>query len=347
MNQLNSTRERLMLTDHDRDVARPASSFTMGDVFSAARHSPFLIVLLTAMAGGGAFVAAKNMPLTYSATAKLISDAARAGIVAESDTQAQFTPQDSATATIVETVDTPIALDHAYDALSPDMQARLAATFEFPPEAAGDDVMQRALLIQHISSNLDVAHSGRSYVIDISYSSESPELSAAVSNAVAQGYLTSRSDLRVNVYRQMLENLDREIEELTASLRDAERRAQMTREEGKLLSMRFGALTGQRQDEAIEVSADTYAQQREAEREVDATGAVYERLLLEHRQVQSRIGAPELTVQLFAPAIVPLEPAGFNAKPVILALGLMAGFLVGLSLAILRNGRRQRRAGRV
>ncbi|MBM3604654.1 MAG: hypothetical protein FJX25_07820 [Alphaproteobacteria bacterium] len=344
MNHHNSASKRVVLPEDEREIARPASTFSLGDVFEAARRSPILVVLLTALGGGGAFVAAKNMPETYVATAKLISDAARSGIIAEPESQSN--PQDSATATIVETIDTPVALGHAIEALSPEMRASLASTIEFPPEAANDEAMQRALLIRHMSRSLDVSNSGRSYVIDISYSSKSPELSAAMSNAIAQGYLTSRSDLRLNVYRQMLENLDREIEELTANLRDAERRAQTTREEGKLLSMRFGALTGQRQDEAIEVSADTYAQQREAEREVEATGAVYERLLLEHRQIQSRIGAPELTVQLFAPAVVPLAPSGFNAKPVILALGLTAGFLMGLSLAILRNGRRRRRLAR-
>ena len=92
------------------------------------------------------------------------------------------------------------------------------------------------------------------------------------------------------------------------------------------MSIRFETLTGQKQDEAIEASASVYAQQREAEREVEATAAVYERLLLEQRQLQSRIGAPELTVQLFAPAVVPLSPAG--------AAGAVVSGVTGPALAI-------------
>ncbi|HRO13475.1 MAG TPA: hypothetical protein PLL33_00210 [Paracoccus sp. (in: a-proteobacteria)] len=327
-------------------IVRPAAAFTLGDVFDAIRRSPLLVVLLTVLGGGGAFLAAKVMPTTYSATAKLISDADRSGIIVTGRAETSSTAEDTATATIVETIDTPVALGHALDTLSPELQAVLASTIELSPTAEADEALRRALLIRHMSHNLEVSHSGRSYVVDISYNSKSPELSAGIANAVAQGYLRSRSDLRLSVYRQMLANLEREIEELTNFLKLAEQRAQTTRERGRLLSMRFEALTGQKQDEAIAASANVYAEQREAEREVEATAAVYERLLLEHREIQSRIGAPELTVQLFAPAVVPLSPSGFNAKPVILALGLAAGFLMGASLAILRHAWGRRRQAR-
>ncbi len=324
--------------------ARPAASFTMGDVLHAIQRSPLLVILLTVLGGAGAYSVAKVMPDTYSATAKLISDADRSGLIVLGGAEARVTTEDSATATIVETVSTPVALGHALDVLSPELHAELASAVEFPPEAEDDAALQRAMVIRHLARNLEVRNSGQSYVVDISYSSESPALSAAVANAVAEGYLKSRTELRLNVYRQMLSNLEHEIEELTNNLELAERRAQTTRERGRLLSMRFETLTGQKQDEAIAASASIYAEQREAEREVEATAAVYERLLLEHRQIQSRIGAPELVVQLVAPAVVPLSPAGFNAKPVILALGLTAGFMLGASLAILRNIWRRRSA---
>ncbi len=410
MNHAKIPADRPLLLDTDRVVARPVAAFTLGDVFAAIRRSPFLVIVLTGLGGAGGFAGAKMMPVTYEATAQLISDAGRSGFITLSDTDARATAEDSATATIVETIGAPVALGHALDLLPPDMRAELAATIEPPapasdpapdlattargvlarlrgivappsdtaPEAAPqtapetaavapkaapntapktapntapapaaiDPALERALLIRHLSHNLEVSNSGRSYVVNIRYTSKNPDLSAAVANAVANGYLRLRSDLRLNVYRRMLANLETEIEELTNNLEQAERRAQSTRERGRLMQMRFETLTGQKQDEAIEASANVYAQQRKAEREVEATAAVYERLLLEHRQVQSRIGAPELTVQLFAPAVVPLSPAGFNAKPVILALGLMAGFLLGSSLAILRQAWRRRRVAR-
>ena len=67
---------------------------------------------------------------------------------------------------------------------------------------------------------------------------------------------------------------------------------------------------------------------------MEATAVVYEQLLLEHRQIQSRMGEPEITVQLFSPAVVPTRPSGFNAKPVILALKLMT-VSVGLTVAMI------------
>ncbi|MDO6668886.1 hypothetical protein Q4511_08115 [Paracoccus sp. 1_MG-2023] len=329
----------------DAPTTRPRGAFTLADVFGAIRRSPLLVVTLTVLGGAGAFGVAKMMPDSYSATAKLISDADKSGFVTLDETQATTVTDDSVTATIVETISTPVAIGHALDTLSPELREELTATVEFPPEAADDEELRRAMLIRQISHNLDVSNSGRSYVVQISYNSESAELSAAVANAVADGYLRLRSDLRLELYRQMLANLDGEIEELTNNLRQAERRAQATRERVRLQSMRFETLTGQKQDEAIDTSADIYAEQREAEREVEATAAVYERMLLEHRQIQSRIGSPELTVQLFAPAVVPLGPSGFNAKPVILVLGLVAGFLAGASLAILRDAWRRRQRG--
>lgn len=327
-------------------MPQPAASFTLGEVFAAIRRSPLLVLLFTALGGGGAFVAAKAMPDSYSATAKLISDADRAGIIQRTEPGTQVTAEDAATATIVETIDTPVSLAYALDALTPGQQTELIVTAEFPPDEPMTEAQQRAQLLRHMSRSLDVTHSGRSYVVNITYNSESPELSATIANAVAQGYLKSRSDLRLDVYQQMLVNLDRELDTLTRDLEEAERRAQTTRERGRLMQLRFETLTGQRQTEAIEASAEVYAQQREAEREVQATAAVYEQLLLEYRRIQSRIGAPELTVQLFAPAVVPLTPAGFNAKPIILALGLVAGFLAGSSLAILRSAWQRRRLAR-
>ena len=68
MNQINNIPERPMRVGDARAVARPAAAFTLADVFAAVRRSPLLVLLLTALGGGGAYVVAKIMPDSYEAT---------------------------------------------------------------------------------------------------------------------------------------------------------------------------------------------------------------------------------------------------------------------------------------
>lgn len=323
------------------------SAYTLRDVFSAIGRFWFLVLLTTVIGGGTGYWLAKKIPDSYSAEVTLISDAERSGIIEGGGGASTLTVVDpSATTTVVETVSSTVVIERALKALSPETLDRLTQTAELGPEFATATPEERAAALRRfVARNLEVTNSGRSYVIDVKFTSTDPALAAAMSNAVANAYLQYRTQLKQGVYAQMLGDLEAELSSLKSELQSADRTAQAMREQARLVARRFETLTGRQQEAAIDESAGLFARQREAEREADATAAVYERLLLNQRDIRSRLEGPESNVQLFAEAVVPTRPSGFNVKPVILAIGVMAGFLLGTSLAVIFSAGRRRRGG--
>ncbi len=314
--------------------------FTFADVFRVIRKNLLISTVLAALGGTGAYMVAERMPDRYAATAQLISDASRSGLITTNNEGPDETGDATATSTMVETIGTTAVLTHALSEMSPDGLALLAAAAKvdpMPADLASLDAESLQALLRALSQNLTVNNSGRSFVVNLSYLSESPLLSADAANAVAEGYLKYRLELRNAVYAKMLTNLQQQISQLTDGLETAERTAQTMREKVRLLAQRNDVWVEGRQDQAIAENAQLYASQREAEREVEATAVVYERLLLEHRQIQSRMGEPEITVQLFSPALVPTRPSGFNVKPILMMLGVITGLLAGLSIGLIRE----------
>lgn len=299
----------------------------------------------------GAIVAlllATQLTASYTADASLISDPSMAGIIDPERGETPTLVDPSTTTTIVETIGTSVVLGRAISALPPDLYERLIAEAGVRDEiAASSDpnaaALEKPLLIRYLSQNVSVYNSGRSYVILISYKSKDPQIAAAVSNAVAMAYLDYRTELKRSAYTQMLDNLGSEIATLRVELQSAEQSAQTAREKARLLALRSEALMGLQQETAITENSELYARQREAEREGEATAAAYEKLLRNQRELKSRLSSPDLNVQLFAPAVEPLRPSGFNAKPVLLVLGVAGGFFAGASLALLLEELRRRR----
>ena len=323
--------------------------FTFADVFRVIRKNLLISLLLAGAGGAGAYVVAQGIPDRYAATAQLISDASRSGLITTNNEGPDETGDATATSTMVETIGTSAVLNHALTEMSPEGFALLAQSAKIDPiptDLAGMDDETRQALLRALSQSLTVNNSGRSFVVNLNYLSESPLLSADAANAVAEGYLKYRLELRNAVYAKMLANLQQQIADLTNGLKNAEQTAQTMREKVRLLAQRNDVWVEGRQDQAIAENAQLYASQREAEREVAATAVVYERLLLEHRQIQSRMGEPEITVQLFSPATVPTRPSGFNVKPILLMLGIVAGLLAGLSIGLIRERIQRHRKAR-
>ncbi|MFV0411312.1 MAG: hypothetical protein ACK5LJ_16925 [Paracoccus sp. (in: a-proteobacteria)] len=330
-------------------MQKAPGSFAFWDILKVARRNLPIILLLSILGAVGAYMIGKRITPEYEATAQLISDAGRSGLVAIDEAVPDQFGDASATVTMVETIPTPVVLTHALAAMTPELKERLAAQLPPPdPEeetAKPDPKADEQALLRQLEDGLDVTNSGRSFVVDLTYSSPDRILAAGAANAVAQGYLKYRVELRNLVYDKMLGNLDQQITELTNNLKLAEESAQSMREKLRLLGQRSDVWVEDQQDQAIAENAALYARQREAEREVAATAVVYEQLLLEHRQVESRLGEPEITVQLFSPAVVPADASGFNIAPVLLLLGLMTGMLAGLTIGLLREHARRPASG--
>ena len=332
----------------DDAVHGAGPTITLRQIGAAIARRKRTVILCTLLGAVAAYAMATTVRSKYAAEVALISDASLSGIVEQQfgDPARQADP--SATQTIVETIGSNIIIRRAIGSLPEDILQKLRSDANVDeqmakavlpegsvPEAL--ETLETSLISRFMASGLEVNNSGQSYTIYVRYRASDPLVAAAVANAVASAYLTYLAELKRNGYATSLANLARELTTLKAELQNAERTAQTMREQMRLLAARSEALTGRQQDEAIAQSAELFSRQREAEREAEAAAVVYERLLLNERDVQSRIDAPQLNVYLFAPAVVPTRPSGFNAKPAILLLGVLAGFLIGTSIALMRR----------
>lgn len=73
---------------------------------------------------------------------------------------------------------------------------------------------KRRAAIDRILSNIDVARTGRSYVIVVGYTSTSPQLAATIVGAIADAYLTDKLDAKYDATRRAGDWLQDRIEEL-------------------------------------------------------------------------------------------------------------------------------------
>ena len=146
--------------------------FTFADVFQVIRKNLLITLLLAALGGAGAYMVAERMPDRYSATARLISDAGRSGLITANNEGPDETGDATATSTMVETIGTNAVLNHALAEMSPEGLALLAQSAKIDPApadlATADEDTQQALL-RALSQNLTVNNSGRSFVINLSY----------------------------------------------------------------------------------------------------------------------------------------------------------------------------------
>lgn len=346
----------LMMSDPVEDTMQSAGpSVTLTEVGQAILRRKRLVLISTLIGAVLAYGLSMTMQPKYTAEVSLISDASLSGIVEQrlGDPYPQADP--SATQTIVETIGSNIVIRRAIASLPPHIldvlrqDAKIESEVdEKLPKSDNNDAerqeLETALLGRYMARELEINNSGRSYTIYIRYRTADPVVAAAVANAVSSAYLGYRAELKRGGYGNSLLNLERELTALKTELQQAELTAQAMREQMRLLGVRSEALTGRLQEEAIAQSAELFSRQREAEREAEAAASVYERLLLNQREIQSRIDAPEMHVYLFAPAVVPTRPSGFNAKPIILMMGLVTGFLVGTSIALFRRPSSRRKA---
>lgn len=330
-------------TSAGAESAHGPLTVTLADLSASVLRHWILVLIITLVGAAGGFVLAKRITPHYKAAAALISDATLSAISDGAPREGGTIIDPSVTPTIVESIGSPVVLARALGTLPPALLERLKAESKVKEhmaptsDPAAAQELEQAMLVQFMSQTVQVTNSGRSYVVYVNYTSTDPELASGVANAVAQAYLDYRTELKRGGYSEILGSLKTEIGTLKSELQTAEGTAQTMREQVRLLAARTEALAGRDQEAAIAQSSGLYARQREAEREAEATASVYERLLLNQREIQSRLNTPELDVQLFALAPIPLRPSGFNLKPVLLVLGLVAGFCLGASIALLRD----------
>ena len=316
----------------------------LGEVWGAMRRAKGVVLVCTLLGAGAGYFLATQVTDSFVAETTLIADSSMSGILDAGGSEAVALVDPSGTATIVETIGAPVVVERALAALPAETLGVLHRDAGLPPPGAQEEddagmaPDERARrLVKDVSDNLGVDNSGRSYVIRVSYTSTDPSVAAEVANAVTDAYLAYRVELQRGIYASWLDRVTAETTDLRGEMQAAERTAQDARERVRLLALRSETLLGAQQNDAIAQSADLYAAQREAERMADVVSEIYAALLKTQRDIETRIDWPVQDVRLFARAIAPVGPSGPGIKPLLLALGLLAGVLVGASLALARR----------
>src|SRR5580704_8040092 len=80
--------------------------------------------------------------------------------------------------------------------------------------------------LNELQKRVQVKRSERTYVVDVSVTSEDPAKAARLANAIAQAYLAEQTEVRSNAARQISQALTARLKELQTRVRDAEQRVE-------------------------------------------------------------------------------------------------------------------------
>lgn len=116
--------------------------------------------------------------------------------------------------------------------------------FGSEPPAANETQIQRAI-VEQLSYGLGVARVGRSYVLEISYTSPDPVLSASVAKACAEAYLADQLDSKYEATRRAGGWLQARIAELRQKSLEADRAVQKFRADKGLIATDGQLITDQ------------------------------------------------------------------------------------------------------
>ncbi|HMG78901.1 MAG TPA: exopolysaccharide transport family protein [Xanthobacteraceae bacterium] len=190
-------------------------------IWSVLWRGKITIVLSTIVAVALAAAFVLLTPHKYTATTQILIDPMDLR-AAQSDISPTI-PQSDAAVLQVESQARVIASDNvlrrvvASEGLDHDPEFMRGALAEkYGPLAALNELQRRVL----------VKRSERTYVVDVSVTSEDPDKAARIANAIAQAYLTEQIEARSNAARQISQALKGRLQELQTRVRDAEQKVE-------------------------------------------------------------------------------------------------------------------------
>jgi uncharacterized protein involved in exopolysaccharide biosynthesis/Mrp family chromosome partitioning ATPase len=190
-------------------------------IWSVLWRGKITILLSTIVAVGLAAAFVLLVPHKYTATTQILIDPMDLR-GAQSDI-APAIPQSDAAVLQVESQARVIASDNvlrrvvASEGLDHDpefMHGALAQ--QYGPIAA----------LNELQRHVQVKRSERTYVVDVSVTSEDPAKAARLANAIAQTYLTEQTEVRSDAARQISQALKGRLQELQTRVRDAEQKVE-------------------------------------------------------------------------------------------------------------------------
>jgi succinoglycan biosynthesis transport protein ExoP len=123
----------------------------------------------------------------------------------------------------------------------------------------------RERVVDNVMERLSIRRAGLTYVINLGFESESPELAAKVANAFADQYLTDQLDAKFNANRQANQWLAKKVGEMAIEVQSAEAEVQQYKIANNLMSSQGTTLVEQEISTLEQQRATAKTEQAEAE----------------------------------------------------------------------------------
>lgn len=179
----------------------------------------------------------------------------------------------------------------------------------------GEVEPERAALFK-LMSGLSVRRLGSSYVIEIGYTSPSPQVSADLANAFAEAYVQDEVDTKAQIWKRASVWLQDRVNELRLRSEEASRAAQD-----------FKAQNGN--------NAETWPKARELDRQAEAYDALYSAFLKRYTDSVQQQTFPITQARIISTASRPSLPSQPQTM-LILPLVTIMGFGIGSAIAFLQ-----------
>src|ERR1700726_2673069 len=190
-------------------------------IWSGLWRGKITILLSTIVAVGLAALFVILVPHKYTATTQILIDPT--DLRAVQNDIAPTIPQSDAAVLQVESQARVIASDNVL--------RRVVATedLDHDPEFMRGALAQQygaLAALNELQKHVQVKRSERTYVVDVSVTSEDPAKAARIANAIAQTYLAEQTEVRSNAAHQISQSLSGRLKELQGRVREAEQKVE-------------------------------------------------------------------------------------------------------------------------
>src|SRR5579864_8956418 len=238
-------------------------------IWSVLWRGKITIVLSTVAAVGLAALFVLMVPHRYTATTQILIDPT--DLRAMQNDVATTIPQSDAAVLQVESQARVIASDNVL------RRVVIAEGLDQDPEFMRGAMAQKygpLAALNELAKHVQVKRSERTYVVDISVTSESPAKAARIANAIAQAYLTEQTEVRANSARQISQALTARLKELQSRVRDAEQKVEAYKASHNIVGAN-GELVNEQQLSALNAQLSTArARTSEAKARLDQVESV-------------------------------------------------------------------------
>jgi polysaccharide biosynthesis transport protein len=238
-------------------------------IWSVLWRGKITIVLSTVAAVGLAALFVLIAPHKYTATTQILIDPT--DLRAVQNDVAPTIPQSDAAVLQVESQARVIASDNVL------RRVVIAEGLDHDPEFMRGAMAQQygpLAALNELEKHVQVKRSERTYVVDVSVTSESPAKAARIANAIAQAYLTEQTEVRSNAARQISQALTARLKELQGRVRDAEQKVEAYKASHNIVGAN-GELVNEQQLSALNAQLSTArARTSEAKARLDQVESV-------------------------------------------------------------------------